>query len=234
MQQISASLCYKTSLENQLRVRLPKRPFSFSTSPRLSLPLLWTQQACSDSTIAIQLLFLLALRSMTLWTPTSTKWGSCLVKKNKKGGIDNVNADLAQLVPDEFTRLYHPLHLKMALCADEPLALKGGVACVLQNKNKQHILTAHKFRSIMLRNYVVKHDHAFLRTRLYALVHCSFHAAQSGGIKGRGTDLANATLRWNQHAYKGHNQSCVIFFTDVEAAFYSTIRELLLPSSSKP
>ena len=122
----------------------------------------------------------------------------------------------------------------MALFADEPLALKGGIACVLQKKNKQHILTAHKFRSIMLRNYVIKHHHAFLRTRLYALVHCSFHAAQSGGIKGRGTDLANATVRWNQHAYKGHNQSCVIFFTDVEAAFYSTIRELLLPQAQSP
>ena len=85
---------------------------------------------------------------------------------------------------------------KMALLADEPLALKGGIACVL--KKKKHILTAHKFRSIMLRNYVIKHHLAFLRTRLYALVHCSFHAAQSGGIKGRGADLANATLRWNQ------------------------------------
>ena len=166
--------------------------------------------------------------------PYRFKMGIMSGKKGKKGGIDNVNADLAQLVPDEFTRLYHPLHLKMALFADEPLALKGGIACVLQKKNKQHILTAHKFRSIMLRNYVIKHHHAFLRTRLYALVHCSFHAAQSGGIKGRGTDLANATVRWNQHAYKGHNQSCVIFFTDVEAAFYSTIRELLLPQAQSP
>ena len=76
-------------------------------------------------------------------------------KNGKKGGCDNVNTDLALLDPDAFTRLYHPVHVKMAIYADEHPDLKGGVACVLKMKSKA-VHTAHAFRFIMLRNWLAQ------------------------------------------------------------------------------
>ena len=94
--------------------------------------------------------------------------------------------------------------------------------------------TAHASRSIMLRNWLANVHHAYMRTRFYAIIHCSSHAAQTGGIKGRGTDLANSTIRWCQHGLKGQGKSCIIFYTDIRAAFYSVIRELILPQAQSP
>ena len=46
-------------------------------------------------------------------------------KQGKRGGNDDVVTDLILLDPDEFTRLYHPLHVKTAVCSDEPLQLNA-------------------------------------------------------------------------------------------------------------
>ena len=79
---------------------------------------------CCDATVSI----------VNVMSPYDFKMNLASGKQGKKGGSDNVNTDLAMLDPDSFTRLDRPVHVQTALYADEPLELKGGVACVLKKK----------------------------------------------------------------------------------------------------
>ena len=143
-------------------------------------------------------------------------------------GVDGVNPLLAHVDPVNFTRLYHPLHVKMSVTLHEPISLKGSIACPVKKKGMS-TCTPLDVRSVLLKNYVVKHHHAFLRTRLYALVHSSLHVSQCGGIKGRGTDMATALIRWCSLAFAHYKLSYVTFYVDIKSAFYSMIRQLVMP-----
>ena len=54
--------------------------------------------------------------------------------KGRAAGDDLVTNDLLHLDLHQFTRLYHPLHTKMALTASEPLRLKGSIAHPVEKK----------------------------------------------------------------------------------------------------
>lgn len=139
-------------------------------------------------------------------------------ERNKAGSFDRVNADIALSGPEKSARLYHPLHVIMAIAASEPLELKGSHAHVLKKKGKV-VPNATASRYIMLRYLVIKHPRAFVRSMLYAIVHASIHVPQTGGIKRRGAELPNALNRWTQHAFKMQGKSGVTLYTDLEAAF---------------
>ena len=89
--------------------------------------------------------------------------------------------------------------------------------------------TCSDHRAITLRNHLLKAHHGFLRSQVYPLLHASLHLAQTGGVKGRGTDISNALLRWNLFHLKTIGESAVTFFCDVTAAFYTMIRQLVVP-----
>lgn len=84
------------------------------------------------------------------------------------------------------------------LFSDGPLQLKRGLACIFKNKGKA-VSIVHAWRSIMLCNLLIKHHHAFMRTRLCDIIHSNVYLTQTGGIKKRGTDLPNSLIRWCQH-----------------------------------
>ena len=93
-------------------------------------------------------------------------------------------------------------------------------------------LAMHDWRSIMLQNLVSKHHHAFLRTRLYALINSALHVTQTGGIKGRGTDLSAAMLRWALAAFTDAGISAIIFCVYGKSAFYTMLREIVMPMAA--
>jgi len=168
------------------------------------------------------------LDAANIMCPYTFRDGILRNNKSKAPGADGVNGLLCHACPDQFTRLYHPLHVKMALRCNEPSDLRGFLASAVRKKGDATGFSSD-FRSVALKNYVVKHHHAFLRTRLYAIVNSSFHASQCGGIKGRGTDMASALLRWGQHTLAHYKWSSVTFFVDIKSAFYSMIRQLVTP-----
>ena len=49
-----------------------------------------------------------------------------------------VSSELIRLDPAQFTRLYHPLHVKCAFLCDEPIASKGAQAFAIKKKRKDH------------------------------------------------------------------------------------------------
>ncbi len=64
---------------------------------------------------------------------------------------------------------------------------------------------------------------------MYALFHCAIHVSQTGGVKGRGADHSNATVRWSLHAFTAARISAEVFFVDIRSAYYTMIRELVIP-----
>jgi hypothetical protein len=106
----------------------------------------------------------------------------------------------------------------MSLKRDEPVSLRGSISVPIKKKGPSTFSMAD-WRSILLKNYVIKHHHAFLRTRLYILMNASFHSSQSGGMRGKGTDMANASLRWTLHTLTKHGFNTCVFFVDILSAF---------------
>ena len=148
----------------------------------------------------------------------------------KAPGFDCSMPELAAIDPKQYVRLFHPIHVKMAITSTEPLQLKGSINAPVPKKGpNQHVCTA--FRAITLRNHLLKVHHGYLRSQVYPLLHASLHLAQTGGVKGRGTDVSNALLRWNLFHQKASGNSSVTFFCDVTAAFYTMIRQLVVPVS---
>lgn len=56
-------------------------------------------------------------------------------KEGKRGGSDDVNTDPSLFDPENSTRLYHLVHVKISL-SDGPLQVKGGLAFVLKEGRK--------------------------------------------------------------------------------------------------
>ena len=114
----------------------------------------------------------------------------------KAPGFDCSMPELAATSPTQYVRLYHPLRVKMAVTATEPLQAKGSINATVRKKGPpKH--TMADLRAITLRNHVLKAHHGYLRSLVYPLLHASLHIAQTGRAKGRGTDISNALIRWN-------------------------------------
>ena len=114
----------------------------------------------------------------------------------KAPGFDCSMPELAAIDPEQYVRLFHPLHVKMAVTSTEPLQLKGSINATVRKKGiAQHTCNDH--RAITLRNHLLEVYHGYLRSLAYPLLHAALHLAQTGGAKHRGTDISNALIRWN-------------------------------------
>ena len=49
----------------------------------------------------------------------------------------------------------------------------------------------------------------------------------------RNINFSNAMLRWSAHAFAASHISYLLFFVDIRSAFYSMIRELVLPMGTQ-
>ena len=145
-------------------------------------------------------------------------------------GFDCPMPELAAVDPTQYVRLFHPLHVKMAVTATEPLQATGSTnATVRKNGPAKH--TMADLRAITLCSHVLKAHHCYLRSLAYSLLHASLHVSQTGGAKGRGTDISKSLIRWNPFHQQCLRKSSVTFVCDATSAFYTMIRQLVVPVS---
>ena len=143
-------------------------------------------------------------------SPAAYQFSSIGSKRGRAPGKDGISIDLALLAPDQFTRLYHPMHVKSALLSREPPSFKGAIAFKVRKKGEPRG-TMKDWRSVLLNNFQGKVHYAFVRSRLYTLFHAALHVTQTGGVKGRGTDHTNATIRWGLQCFTSLGMSSVVF-----------------------
>ena len=149
-------------------------------------------------------------------------------KRFKAGGPDLVTGDLVRAAPGACARLVHPLLTKTSLLGREPLSFKGGWAHPLYKGSGPPSLSVF-YRQILLMNVIAKCHHRFMRERVCDIAVSLLLATQCGGCKGRGTDIAGHYVRAFQAYDDQQKRSSVLAFADLKAAFYTVVREILLP-----
>ena len=146
----------------------------------------------------------------------------------KMPGPDGLIEDLARFAPTSVARHMLPLHVKATLAIREPLQWKAGLAVDLF-KGKGDLRQMESYRSILLNNHFAKHHHKFLRGRLVAAAGATLEATQFGGLPGKGVDLASLLLSSTLSVIKRKSLTSLSLFIDVKAAYYSVLRQVLLP-----
>ena len=137
----------------------------------------------------------------------------------KAPGFDCSMPELAAIAPSHYVKFFHPLHVKMAITAMEPLQAKSSYCSQEKKGPPEHTMNDH--RAITLRNHILKAHHGYLRSLVYPMLHASLPIAQIGGARGRGTDITNSLIRWNSLHQHSLEKSSVTFFYGVPSAFYT-------------
>ena len=88
------------------------------------------------------------------------------------------------------------------------------------------------FRSINLQTQVLKTHHDFLHAHVNVLMALVVHASQCGGVPGRGCDMSGANPSWTLSCTREMDICVQVLYVDIQSAFYSVIRDLLLDSKS--
>ena len=146
---------------------------------------------------------------------------------HKAIGPDGVHPALESMAPHATARHIHPLAVKIALLAREPLIAKGGEYVPLHKGGPDDVQVA-SYRAILLNSRIAKHHHAFLRSRLVTLLAASHTVSQCCGLPGRGTDIAAFTVRTFWDYIRFRNAYGALLHLDIKSAFYSVLRELLV------
>lgn len=149
-------------------------------------------------------------------------------KPRKQTGPDQSSNDLINAARQPALRHLMPLYLKVGALGQEPLIWKGGTASDIL-KPGQSADTMKGFRSILLGSHFAKHHHKFLRERLAQLLNVLAIDTQCGGIKHKGTDMANHTVRAFLQLAKLTKTTVAVLFIDIKSAFDSVVRELIMP-----
>ena len=155
------------------------------------------------------------------------------LNKRRKGGGDLLPTLAASVAPQQFARLSHPLHAKMALVRSEPVQYKSSEARILFKK-KGEASKITNWRSILLGNIVPKTHHKYMRNRLMETIFTGFLACQCGGMKGRSTDEATLFVRGLLQIAQEAKSSILVLYVDITAAFYTVIRQLVFPGGADP
>ena len=83
----------------------------------------------------------------------------------KAVGPDGIHPKLETIAPHETARHLHPLLVKIAVTAQEPIIAKGGPYAILgkANRTAEQARLPEAYRAILLNSRIAKHHHAFLR-----------------------------------------------------------------------
>ena len=146
----------------------------------------------------------------------------------KSPGLDGITNDMLKGSPQQVARHFHSLLCKMSLGCKEPLMLKGSLATDLY-KGRGCKLDMTSYRSIVCSSVPSKHHHKFLRSRLLSVVVHFLRDMHCGGIPSRGVDMASLLLRSFLARTSALRRSVLVVFYDVKTAFYTVIRQMLLP-----
>ena len=148
----------------------------------------------------------------------------------KAAGLDCVSGELLQVHVPTTLRQFFPVCLKASLSIREPCQFRGGELICLAKKAGA-ALHCSGFRSILISSVPGKILHRSLRTRLLDVLSSYRPQLQAGAMPGEGIEYISLAAQCFQQYHEGRRQHWALIFYDVQAAFYSVIRELIVPTS---
>ena len=163
--------------------------------------------------------------------PTRAEWEAQFhgLKAGKAPGADGLSHDviarLGQCVPQES----YALALKTAVTGSEPLRWRGGLVTALY-KGKGSLSDVGSFRSILISEVLAKRHHAWARQKLEPWLTSVAHSMQQGPVGHHSTPEMSLLVRSVQSHSHDRGISVGCLFVDITAAFYSVLREFLLPN----
>ena len=152
------------------------------------------------------------------------------LKKRKAAGQDQIVGELLAINPRAAARHYHPILAKCSLHHQEPFEWKHGIVFPIP-KTSGAATSLEFFRSILLNSIVSKCWHKFIRIELARYLGVLLNETQCGGRARHGPTQLIHTVGTFLRVVKQKKMNSVLLFLDLVAAFYSTIRSLVLPAT---
>ncbi|CAE7837830.1 tyrP-A [Symbiodinium sp. CCMP2592] len=165
----------------------------------------------------------------TLPTLCQTEQAIHGLHNNRAAGPDGTTAEVLKVSASHSTRQLMPLIVKTVLSIQEPVSWKGGTLMVLAKKACAK-LTCENYRSILISNVPGKVFHRCLRSGLKPYLLASQPALQAGVQEGVGIEVPALAIRSFIALHDGLRRPWGVIFVDLAAAFYSVLRQSLVPN----
>ncbi|CAE7458715.1 unnamed protein product, partial [Symbiodinium sp. CCMP2592] len=149
------------------------------------------------------------------------------MRLNKAAGPDSLTCETLRLHTPTTTRQLFPVIAKTVLRIQEPTLWRGGELFVLA-KRAGASMTCDSFRSIMVTSIASKVMHKCLRDELKPALLASQHQLQGGVRPGLGIETPILAVKTYALLSEAAKQPWAIGFVDLQAAFYSVIRQTLV------
>ncbi|CAE7244265.1 unnamed protein product, partial [Symbiodinium sp. CCMP2592] len=149
------------------------------------------------------------------------------LQRHKAAGPDGITAELLRTDVITAARQLLPVLTKAALRATEPVAFRGGDLMLLAKK-AAHVMGCDGFRSILISSVPGKVYHKCLRQQLIPAFKSHRHAFHAGILPGQGIELISITAKAFFSLCNSRGGHASLVFFDLKAAFYQTIRQLVV------
>ena len=147
----------------------------------------------------------------------------------KAAGLDCIAGEFLQTHVPTTMRQLIPIYLKASLATREPSQFRGGELICLAKKAGA-ALHCTGFRSILISSVPGKVLHRAVRSRLLDVLTHFRPPLQAGAIPGEGIEYISLAAQCFQQYREGRRQPWALVFYDIQAAFYSVVRELIVPT----
>ncbi|CAE7654063.1 GTPBP4, partial [Symbiodinium pilosum] len=165
--------------------------------------------------------------------PTLLEWEAEFhgLKRGKAPGADGISHDIIAGLGQNVPQGSYSLALKTAVTGAEPLRWRGGLVTALY-KGKGSLSDVGAFRSTLVSEVLAKRYHSWVRKRLEPWLASVAHSMQQGPIGHHSTPEMSLMVRTVQMHMRERGVPLGCLFVDISAAFYSVLREFLLPAQA--
>ena len=160
----------------------------------------------------------------------------CLLRKLRRGktpGLNQLPPDVLKAGASPFCTQLCALTMKAVAHCKEPLAWKGGLLVPL-SKGKADTMDPLGYRSIFISDFTAKLFHMSLREHLVRVWERGISSLQLGGRRRMGADVAHHLLQAHGQWSSSRHLPYAHLFFDISSAFYSVLRQALLPEDEPP
>ncbi|CAE7940177.1 GTPBP4 [Symbiodinium sp. KB8] len=165
--------------------------------------------------------------------PSVIDWEMCFrgLQAGKSPGPDGLSHDLIKAAGTAVPLKSYPLALKVAVTGVEPLRWRGGLAWAIF-KRKGNGSQASHYRSILVSDVLGKRFHSWVRRSLSPTLEGFAPELQHGPVGKHAISEIALLVRTFQEHMRERRLSHALLFVDVQQAFYSLVRQLLLREES--
>ena len=151
------------------------------------------------------------------------------LRNGKAPGPDGITSEVLRTCTPVATRQLLPVLLKASLRLQEPAAWRGGNLVVLAKRACAR-LTCDNYRSVLVSCISAKVYHRCVRTGLKPYLLASQPAMQFGVRAGIGIETPALAIRSFVAMMDGLRKPWGVLFVDLAAAFYTVLRQSLVPN----